>query len=59
MIYLLLFFAAILAAYLLLIIMVMKRTMVWRYKALGYGLITFLMLAGIFLLFGLYDRYWK
>lgn len=59
MIYLLLFFAAILAAYLLLIFMVMKMTMVWRYKVLVYGLITFLMLAGIFLLFGLYDRYWK
>lgn len=59
MIYLLLFFATIVIFYLMLIFMIMKMTIIWRYKALVYGGLTFFMLTGIFILFGLYDKYWK
>lgn len=59
MIYLLLFFTAIAISYLMLIFMIMKMTIIWRYKVLVYGGLTFFMLTGIFILFGIYDKYWK
>jgi len=59
MIYLFLCVAAILLVYILLIFFVMKRVIAWGYKSLIYGLLTFIMLVGIFLTFAWYEKNWK
>jgi hypothetical protein len=37
----------------------MKRELAWKYKALVYGALTFLMLVSVFLAFAYYDNNWK
>jgi hypothetical protein len=37
----------------------MKREVAWKYKALIYGTLTFLMLVSVFLAFAYYDNHWK
>jgi hypothetical protein len=49
----------IIAAYLFSVLFIMKRVLLWKYKALIYGMLTFFMLIGVFLTFSHYDRYWK
>ncbi len=59
MIYLFLSIAVILLVYLLFMFFVMKRVIAWGYKSLIYGLLTFIMLVGIFLTFAWYEKNWK
>ena len=59
MIYLLLSITAILSIYILLIYIFNKRVISWEYKALIYGMLTFIMLVSAFLTFAHYDKHWK
>jgi hypothetical protein len=47
--------ALICGLYLLGMYLVMRRTLSWRYKAFIYGLLTFLMLMGVFCSFRLFE----
>ena len=59
MIYLLLSITGILTVYILLIYIFNKRVIAWRYKALIYGILTFIMLVSAFQTFAHYDKHWK
>jgi len=59
MINLIMFLILIMFFYFLFMYKVMKVILPWKYKALLYGFITFIMLIGVFILFGIYDKYWK
>ena len=59
MIYLLLSITAILSMYIIVIYIFNKRVIAWRYKALMYGMLTFIMLVSTFLTFDHYDKHWK
>jgi hypothetical protein len=36
-----------------------KIVIAWEYKALIYGMLTFIMLVSVFLTFSHYDKHWK
>lgn len=59
MIYLLLSITAILSVYIIVIYILNKRVIAWKYKALMYGMLTFIMLVSTFLTFAHYDKHWK
>lgn len=56
---LLLSFITIVFLYFSCMLLVMKMVMSWKYKALIYGVLTFIMLIGVFLIFNYYDKTWK
>ena len=59
MIYLLLSITVTLSIYIILIYIFNKRVIAWKYKALIYGVLTFVMLVSAFLTFAHYDKHWK
>lgn len=59
MIYLLLSITAILSVYIIVIYIFNKRVIAWKYKALIYGMLTFIMLVSAFITFAHYDKHWK
>ncbi|KJR43460.1 membrane protein [Candidatus Magnetoovum chiemensis] len=59
MIRLILMLLTVLVIYSLSMYAVMKRVIQWKYKALIYGGLTFLMLISVFLSFGYYEEYLK
>ena len=59
MIYLFLSITAILSLYIIVIYIFNKRVIAWKYKALIYGILTFIMLVSTFLTFAHYDKHWE
>ncbi len=57
--YLLLGLFIIVSLYGLLMLFIMKLILSWRYKALIYGALTFLMLIAVFLIFSYYEKHWR
>lgn len=59
MIYLFIVLAGILSSYTILIYSLNRIEITWKYKALIYGMLTFLLLVSSFLAFSHYDTHWK
>lgn len=56
---LLLSISAVVLVYFMLVLVINKRMIAWRYKALIYWLLTFVMLVSAFLAFDYYVNHWQ